>query len=238
MPDVAIGYSALIEKDIEEVEQVVPLDSPGEYMCVSFAQKGQDLPVVIASMDRMYMPKRKRPEIFPKTEKPQALTNIEGVIAKSQAVMVARGDLGVALKVERMPFVQNLLVKKARETGLCVIMAMQRDESMLENPVPAEGKLGPKAAANGKGIKEHANRVFQGVTEEGLRAEEKMHNIRPNILEGIMHRDAIHRKAGQILPSTRRCGGMAESTAQRTEQEPLFLVETTYPQDAVAHVLY
>merc|ERR1712139_729090 len=87
------------------------------------------------------VPKEKRPKICPKIEKPQALTNIDGIIAKSEALMVARGDLGVELGVNRVPFAQKLLITKAKEAGLFVITATQMVESMIENPVPTRAEV-------------------------------------------------------------------------------------------------
>jgi len=141
VPDVEIDCAALTEKDIEDAEYLLQLDPPVEYICVSFAQKGQDLQELIDIMDRLNVPVDKRPKICPKIEKPQALTNIEGIIAKSQALMVARGDLGVELEVERVPFAQKLLIKKAKEAGLFVITATQMVESMIENPVPTRAEV-------------------------------------------------------------------------------------------------
>jgi len=141
VPDVEIDCAALTAKDIEDAEFLLQLDPPIEYICVSFAQKGQDLQELIDIMDRLKIPAHKRPGICPKIEKPQALTNIDGIIAKSQALMVARGDLGVELGLERVPFAQKLLIKKAKEAGLFVITATQMVESMIENPVPTRAEV-------------------------------------------------------------------------------------------------
>lgn len=59
-------------------------------------------------------------KICPKIEKPQALSNIEGIIEKSQALMVARGDLGVELELERVPFAQKLLIARAKKVRQCM----------------------------------------------------------------------------------------------------------------------
>merc|ERR1719230_1072571 len=131
VPDIEIACAALTEKDVEDAEFLLQLDPPVEYICVSFAQKGQDLQELIDIMDRLNVPPEKRPGICPKIEKPQALTNIEGIIAKSQALMVARGDLGVELELERVPFAQKLLIARAKEAGLFVINATQIVESMI-----------------------------------------------------------------------------------------------------------
>merc|ERR1719409_1820750 len=117
VPDCEIDCPALTVKDIEDAEFLLQLDPPVEYICVSFAQKAQDLQELIDIMDRMKVPKEKRPKICPKIEKPQALTNIDGIIAKSQALMVARGDLGVELEVERVPFAQKMLIREAKKAG-------------------------------------------------------------------------------------------------------------------------
>ncbi|CAK9098233.1 unnamed protein product [Durusdinium trenchii] len=141
VPDVEIDCAALTEKDIEDAEYLLQLDPPIEYICVSFAQKGQDLQELIDIMDRLKVPADKRPKICPKIEKPQAFTNIEGIIAKSQALMVARGDLGVELGLNRVPFAQKLLIQRAKQAGLFVITATQMVESMIENPVPTRAEV-------------------------------------------------------------------------------------------------
>merc|ERR1740129_41074 len=129
------------EKDIEDAEFLLQLDPPCEYICVSFAQKAQDLQELIDIMDRMQVPAHRRPKICPKIEKPQALTNIDGIIEKSEALMVARGDLGVEMGVNRVPFAQKLLIKKAKDAGLFVITATQMVESMIEAPVPTRAEV-------------------------------------------------------------------------------------------------
>merc|ERR550537_1671712 len=141
VPDVEIDCAALTKKDIEDAEYLLQLDPPVEYICVSFAQKGQDLQELIDIMDRLKVPASKRPKICPKIEKPQAFTNLEGIIEKSQALMVARGDLGVELGLNRVPFAQKLLIQRAKQAGLFVITATQMVESMIENPVPSRAEV-------------------------------------------------------------------------------------------------
>merc|ERR1719230_2204296 len=141
VPDCEIDCPALTVKDIEDAEFLLQLDPPIEYICVSFAQKKQDLQELIDIMDRLKVPKEKRPKICPKIEKPQALTNIDGIISKSEALMVARGDLGVELGVNRVAFAQKLLITKSKAAGLFVITATQMVESMIQNPVPTRAKV-------------------------------------------------------------------------------------------------
>merc|ERR1719230_532731 len=141
VPDIEIDCPALTEKDIEDAEFLLQLDPPCEYICVSFAQKAQDLQELVDIMDRLKVPAERRPKICPKIEKPQALTNIDGIIAQSQALMVARGDLGVELGVYRTPFAQKLCITKAKQAGLFVITATQMVESMITNPVPTRAEV-------------------------------------------------------------------------------------------------
>merc|ERR1712196_354695 len=97
VPDLEIDCAALTAKDIEDAEYLLQLDPPIDLIAVSFVQKGADLQELIDIMDRLNIPAERRPKICPKIEKPQALTNLDGIIAKSGALMVARGDLGVEL---------------------------------------------------------------------------------------------------------------------------------------------
>jgi len=111
------------------------------YICISFPQKKADLQELIDIMDRLEIPAEKRPKICPKIEKPQALDNLDGIMELSGALMVARGDLGVELGIERTIFAQKLMVKEAKERGLYpVIVATQMMESMITNPVPTRAE--------------------------------------------------------------------------------------------------
>jgi len=141
VPDLEIDCAALTAKDIEDAEFLLQLDPPVEYICISFPQKKADIQELIDIMDRMEIPAEKRPKICPKIEKPQALDNLDGIIELSQSLMVARGDLGVEMGIERCTFAQKLMVKQAKEAGLYpVIVATQMMESMIENPVPTRAE--------------------------------------------------------------------------------------------------
>lgn len=141
VPDLEIDCAALTAKDIEDAEFLLQLDPPIEYICISFPQKGADIQELIDIMDRMKIEPSKRPKICPKIEKPQALDNLDDIMDLSQSLMVARGDLGVELGIERTIFAQKLMVKEAVERGLHpVIVATQMMESMIEAPVPTRAE--------------------------------------------------------------------------------------------------
>jgi len=151
VPDLEIDTPALTAKDIEDAEYLLQLDPPVDYIAVSFPQRGQDLQELIDIMDRLNVPAEKRPKICPKIEKPQALTNLDDLIAKSGSLMVARGDLGVECGPEPVPFAQKYMIEKAKAKGLFVITATQMLESMIKNAVPT------RAEAN-----DVANAIFDG----------------------------------------------------------------------------
>lgn len=141
-PDLEIDCAALTTKDVEDAEYLLQLDPPVDLIAVSFVQKGADLQELIDIMDRLAVPAEKRPKICPKIEKPQALTNLDDIIAKSGALMVARGDLGVELGHQRVPLAQKLMIAQAKRAGLYpVINATQMMESMIKAPVPTRAEV-------------------------------------------------------------------------------------------------
>merc|ERR1712154_542800 len=85
-------------------------------------------------------------------------------------------------------------------------------------------------------IKEHVNSAFQWATKNGPLCEEEMRGIRFNIMDVVLHTDAIHRGAGQLMPCTRRVCFAAELMSQPTLQEPIFLVEIQCPVDAMSGI--
>ncbi|SJK86681.1 elongation factor EF-2 [Babesia microti strain RI] len=85
-------------------------------------------------------------------------------------------------------------------------------------------------------IKDHCNSAFQWASKEGALCDENMRGIRFNLNDVTMHADAIHRGAGQIMPTCRRCLYACQLTAQPKLQEPIFLVDINCPQDAVGGV--
>ncbi|XP_055388560.1 elongation factor 2-like [Condylostylus longicornis] len=85
-------------------------------------------------------------------------------------------------------------------------------------------------------IKDHCNSAFQWASKDGVLCEENMRGIRFNLHDVTLHTDAIHRGAGQIMPTCRRCLYACSLTAQPRLQEPIFLVDITCPQDAVGGI--
>jgi len=161
VPELQIDCSALTVKDVEDAEYL--LSQGVDYIALSFAQRKEDIQELTAIMDRMGISPELRPSIIPKIEKPAALKNIDEILALSGGLMVARGDLGVELGLERVPFAQKFLIRKANTAGKFVITATQMMESMIEAAVPTRAE-----------VSDVANAVFDGTDAVMLSGESAM----------------------------------------------------------------
>ena len=151
VPDVVLPIPALTKKDHEDLR--FALDHGVDYIGLSFVQRPEDVAEARAIADG-------RAWIMTKLEKPQALDNLEGILALSDAVMVARGDLGVELPPEEVPLAQKRIVRAARQHGLPVVVATQMLESMISAPSPTRAEASDVATA-----------VFDGADAVMLSAE-------------------------------------------------------------------
>jgi len=138
VPDVVLPIPALTVKDREDME--FALQNGVEYIGLSFVQRPED---VLEAKDLI----RGRAWVLSKLEKPQALDNLEEIMRLSDAVMVARGDLGVELPPEEVPLAQKRIVAMARMMGKPVIVATQMLESMISAPTPTRAEASDVATA-------------------------------------------------------------------------------------------
>ncbi|MBC9178392.1 pyruvate kinase [Pseudoroseomonas ludipueritiae] len=151
VPDVALNIPALTEKDRADLEFVLPLGI--EYIGLSFVQRPEDVAETKAIADG-------RAWVMVKMEKPQAVENLDRIMALTDAVMVARGDLGVEMPPEEVPLIQKRIVRAARELGKPVVVATQMLESMISAPSPTRAEASDVATA-----------VFDGADAVMLSAE-------------------------------------------------------------------
>ncbi len=138
VPDVALPIPALTEKDRADLDFILPLGI--EYVGLSFVQRAEDVAEAQAIAAG-------RAQIMVKMEKPQAVENLDAILALADCVMVARGDLGVELPTEEVPLVQKRLVRAARALGKPVVVATQMLESMITAPTPTRAEASDVATA-------------------------------------------------------------------------------------------
>jgi pyruvate kinase len=138
VPDVLVPIPALTDKDREDLR--FALEQRADWIALSFVQRPEDVAEARALIGD-------RAALLTKIEKPAALERLNDIISLSDAVMVARGDLGVELPPEEVPPIQNRIVACAREFGKPVIVATQMLESMIQAPTPTRAEVSDVAKA-------------------------------------------------------------------------------------------
>jgi len=136
LPNTAISLPALTEKDIEDAIFAISLEV--DWMALSFVRHAQDikdLQELIAKHSSYKIP------IISKIEKPEAITNIDEIVAHSDGIMVARGDLGVEVPAEEVPLLQKQLVQKSKEARIPVVIATQMMETMMDSLTPTRAEV-------------------------------------------------------------------------------------------------
>ncbi|WP_182526391.1 pyruvate kinase [Nocardioides dongkuii] len=141
LPGVAVSVPALSEKDIDDLRFALRLTV--DFVALSFVRDASDVDDVRKIMDEegVHLP------VIAKIEKPQAIENLDEVIAAFDGFMVARGDLGVECPLEDVPFLQKRIIEKARLNAKPVIVATQMLESMVANPAPTRAEASDVANA-------------------------------------------------------------------------------------------
>ncbi len=134
LPGVALSTPSLTEKDREDAAFGLTLGV--DYIALSFVRQASD----IDDLRQLVRAAGKNTPIVAKIEKPEAIEQLEAVIAQSDGVMVARGDLGVEVSVERVPVLQKRIIAESNRQGKLVITATQMLESMITNPIPTRAE--------------------------------------------------------------------------------------------------
>ena len=138
MPDTLLAISPLTDKDRDDLAHALKLGV--DWVALSFVQRGEDVHEVRRQIGT-------RAAILSKIEKPSAVADLEDVIAASDGIMVARGDLGVEMPVEKVPGLQKRITRLARAAGKPVIIATQMLESMISSPMPTRAEVSDVATA-------------------------------------------------------------------------------------------
>lgn len=177
LPHVAVSAPSLTAKDIQDLEFGIKHDI--DYVALSFVRTAEDIRQLRKAIVERIEKSRFLP-IVAKIEKPQAVANIDEIIAEADAIMIARGDLGVELPPEDVPMLQKKIIRKCNEAGKPVIIATQMLESMINSPTPT------RAEAN-----DVANGVVDGADAVMLSGETSVGRYP---LEAVQIMDRIIRK--------------------------------------------
>jgi pyruvate kinase len=138
VPDVVLPLAALTDKDRADLS--FALEHGVDWIALSFVQRPED----VAEARRLIAG---RASLLAKIEKPAAIDRLEGILELADAVMVARGDLGVELPPEAVPMLQKRIVESARRMGRPVVVATQMLESMITSPTPTRAEVSDVATA-------------------------------------------------------------------------------------------
>ncbi|HEU4704635.1 MAG TPA: pyruvate kinase [Sphingomicrobium sp.] len=138
VPDVVVPIPALSEKDKSDLE--FALEQGADWIALSFVQRPEDVAEARALIGE-------KAALLAKIEKPAAIDQLNDIIALADAVMVARGDLGVELPPEQVPPLQNRIIACARQFGKPVVVATQMLESMIGSPTPTRAEVSDVATA-------------------------------------------------------------------------------------------
>jgi len=158
LPDTKISLPCLTEKDLADLDFIISQDNV-DWVALSFVRRPQD----ILDLRAILKEKNSNAKIIAKIEKPEALEHLREIILASDAIMVARGDLGVELPLEQIPMIQKNIVRKCIHRAKPVIIATQMMESMIDRTRP-----------NRSEITDVANAVLEGADAVMLSGETAM----------------------------------------------------------------
>jgi pyruvate kinase len=159
LPDTNVSIPSLTQKDLEDVDFIIT--QPIDWVALSFVRKPED----VIHLREVLKSKGSNAKIIAKIEKPEAIPVIRDIIIASDAIMIARGDLGVEMPVEQIPMIQKNIVRKCIHRAKPVIVATQMMESMIDRNKP-----------NRSEITDVANAVLEGADAVMLSGETAMGN--------------------------------------------------------------
>ena len=136
LPNTAISLPALTKKDREDAIFAIGLEV--DWIALSFVRTPEDLRML---RDLIAQHSDYRIPVIAKIEKPEAVKNLDALIPYCDALMVARGDLGVEIPMQDVPLIQKKLVRRAKRARIPVIIATQMMETMIDNPVPTRAEV-------------------------------------------------------------------------------------------------
>ncbi len=135
LPDSDISAPAITERDYECADWAIENDL--DFLALSFVRTAEE----VAELKKHIEQKNSPIKVVSKIEKPQAIKNIEAIVEISDAILVARGDLGVEMELARVPIIQKQITSLCRKKGKPVIIATQMLQSMIDSPTPTRAEV-------------------------------------------------------------------------------------------------
>ena len=210
LPDTVLPFSALTDKDCADIECAMTLGVA--WVALSFVQRPED----IAQARKL---SRGRTAIMAKIEKPSAVNHLKEILELADGIMVARGDLGVEMPVEKVPGLQKQISRAARNAGKPVVVATQMLESMIYAPVPTRAEVSDVATAVFEGADAVMLSAESAVGKYPVDAVETMDRVAMEVERDPLYAAIIH--AQRIDPQATDADAI--SAAARTVAETLNL---------------
>jgi len=210
LPDTTLPFSALAEKDRSDLEAA--LDTGVDWIALSFIQRPED----IAEAKKIT---RGRAAVMAKIEKPQAVQRLEEILDLADALMVARGDLGVEMPLEKVPGVQKQMTRTTRRAGKPVVVATQMLESMITSPVPTRAEVSDVSTAIFEGADAIMLSAESAAGQYPVEAVSTMNRIAEEVERDPVYRSIIHAQRTDPEPT----GADAIAAAARTIAETVDL---------------
>lgn len=182
VPDVVLPLAALSEKDRKDLEFACELGV--DWLALSFVQRPEDVIEAKALA-------KGRAAVLSKIEKPAAVKAYDAILAVSDGIMVARGDLGVELPVHSVPPIQKRLVRGARSAAKPVIVATQMLESMIESPMPTRAEVSDVATAIYEGADAVMLSAESAAGKYPVEAVQTMNNVAISVESDATYRSVI-----------------------------------------------
>ena len=206
LPDTMVPFSALTEKDRSDLDAA--LDTGIDWVALSFIQRPED----IAEAKKIT---RGRAAVMAKIEKPQAVYRLGEIIDLADALMVARGDLGVEMPLEKVPGLQKQMTRTARRAGKPVVVATQMLESMITSPVPTRAEVSDVSIAIFEGADAIMLSAESAAGQYPVEAVATMNRIAEEVEGDPLYRTIIH--AQRTEPEATGADAIAAAAAQIAE---------------------
>lgn len=192
LPDTKITLPALTDKDLVDLDFIIEQEL--EWVALSFVRSVKDLIILRHKL----LEKNSKTKIIAKIEKPEAVENIRDIIVESDGIMIARGDLGVELAIEKVPLIQKQIIRKCLHRAKPVIVATQMMESMIERTKPNRSEITDVANA----VLEGADAVMlSGETATGAHPTLVVQTMK-KIIEEVEKTDYHYDLEDELMPQS------------------------------------